>query len=107
MGNPYRGEVDLEIGGVSHVLRLPMGALVDLETAIEAKSLVDLVERFESNRYSSRDLLALLWAGLRGGGWDVSQAELKTMTIDGGLVAATQAAARLLQVTFSLPEEED
>ena len=68
MANPWRGDVALVINGQHHVARLTLGALAELEDALEEGSLIALVERFEGNRFSSRDVLALLGAGLRGGG---------------------------------------
>ena len=48
----------LEINGETHVLRLTLGALAELENALEEPSLIALVERFEGNRFSSRDVPA-------------------------------------------------
>ena len=47
MANPYAGEVALVIDGQRHVLKLTLGALAELESALGADSLVALVERFE------------------------------------------------------------
>jgi hypothetical protein len=69
MVNPYAGEVALVVDGERQVLKLTLGALAELEEALGAGSLVELVERFEGGRYSVRDVLALILAGLRGGGW--------------------------------------
>src|SRR6056297_1841296 len=66
MANPWAGEVALVIGGERHVMRLTLGALAELEAALEQGSLVDLVARFEEGAFSSRDVLALIVAGLRG-----------------------------------------
>ena len=44
-------------------------------------------------------------AGLNGGGWRVGEAELVKARIEGGPLAAAQAAARLLRITFTLPDE--
>jgi hypothetical protein len=54
--------------------KLTLGALAELEAALETGSLLDLVERFEERRFSTRDVLALIVAGLRGGGWQGSAA---------------------------------
>ncbi len=67
MSNPYAGEVTLVIDGQPHVLRLTLGALAELETALGEDTLLALVERFEQGRFSARDVLALIVAGLRGG----------------------------------------
>lgn len=104
MANPWRGEVTLVIDGKSYEARLTLGALAELEAALEADSLVALVERFESNRFSSGDVLALLHAGLRGGGAEIDAERLAHARIEGGPMAAARAAAELLARAFAVPE---
>jgi len=104
MANPYAGEVALVIDGEQRVLKLTLGALAELETALGADSLVALVERFEAGRFSTRDVLALVLAGLRGGGWQGGGGALLTAEIEGGPVAAARVAAQLLARAFALPE---
>ena len=94
----------LEINGETHVLRLTLGALAELENALEEPSLIALVERFEGNHFSSRDVLALLAAGLKGGQCTLSETELLHAEIEGGPMAAARAAAELLARAFVLPE---
>lgn len=105
MANPWAGEVRLVIDGEAHVLKLTLGALAELEAALEAGSLMELVERFEAGCFSSRDLLDLIVAGLRGGGWPGSKADLLAAEIEGGLPGAARAAGALLAHAFSLPGE--
>jgi len=104
MANPYAGEVALVIDGERRALKLTLGALAELETALGADSLVALVERFEAGRFSTRDVLALVLAGLRGGGWRGGAEALLTAEIEGGPVAAARVAAQLLARAFALPE---
>ncbi|WP_439124470.1 gene transfer agent family protein [Marivita sp.] len=100
MANPWRGEVTLVIDGMPHVLRLTLGALAELEAGLAADTLVDLVARFEGSACSSRDVLALIVAGLRGGGWSGTAADLLAAEIEGGPLAAAQVAAELLARAF-------
>ena len=67
MANPWTGEVALVIDGERRVLKLTLGALAELEAGLDTDTLVALVERFEAGGFSSRDVLALIVAGLRGG----------------------------------------
>ncbi len=105
MANPYAGEVAVWLDGQRHVAKLTLGALAELEVALETGSLMDLVERFETRRFTTRDVLALIVAGLRGGGWQGSAADLRTAEIGGGPVEAARAAAELLARAFALPGE--
>ena len=104
MVNPYRGEVALEIDGKTHVLRLTLGALAELESELGEDSLMALVERFEGGAFSARDLAALILAGLRGGGWHGDAQALMRAEIAGGPMGAARAAAQLLARAFVPPE---
>lgn len=103
MANPWTGEVALTLDGERHLLKLTLGALAELEESLDTPSLVDLVERFESGGFSTRDVLALIVAGLRGGGWRGTSADLMTAEIAGGPVEAAKVAGQLLVRAFSLP----
>ena len=103
MANPWAGEVAVWLDGRRHVAKLTLGALAELEATLEAGSLIELVERFEVGRFSTRDVLALLVAGLRGGGWQGEAADLRTVEIGGGPVEAARVAAVLLARAFTGP----
>lgn len=103
MVNPWTGEVALVIDGQRRVMKLTLGALAELEEALDSGSMIELVERFEGGRFSSRDVLALVVAGLRGGGADVAAPDLAHAEIEGGPMAAAQAAAELLARAFMVP----
>ncbi len=103
MANPFAGEVALEIDGRRHVAKLTLGALAELEAALEAGGLIDLVTRFEEGSFTTRDVLALIVAGLRGGGWQGSAADLRCAEVAGGPVTAARLAAELLARAFAAP----
>lgn len=98
--NPWAGEVVVTVDGEERICKLTLGALAELEAGLGTDTLVELVQRFEGNAYSSRDVLALVVAGLRGGGWRGSTADLLTADIAGGPVNAAKAAATLLARAF-------
>ncbi len=93
----------LMINGQPQTMRLTLGALAELEDNLEAGSLVELVQRFESSQFTSRDVLALLAAGLAGGRCDLPADELEHAQIEGGPMAAARAAAELLARAFVVP----
>jgi hypothetical protein len=103
MTNPWRGDVALTINGEQRVMRLTLGALASLEAELGEASLLALVERFESSKFSTRDLLALVSAGLAGGGSGLTPADLAAADIEGGPMAAARAGAQLLARAFVLP----
>jgi hypothetical protein len=93
MANPWAGEVAIVLDGERHLAKLTLGALAELEEALETGSLLDLVQRFEERRFSTRDVLALIVA------------DLLSVEIGGGPVEAARAAAELLARAFALPGE--
>jgi len=86
-------------------MRLTLGALAELETALEADSLLALVERFEKGAFRASDLIRLLLAGLRGGGLLIDQETLMAGQIEGGPLAAAKAGALLLKRAFSVADD--
>ena len=107
MANPWRGEVELVVDGEPRTMRLTLAALAELEARLDSESLIELIGRFETGGFRVRDLIALLVAGLNGGGWAVSESEFVNRGIDGGPLAAAEAAARLLKLTFTVPVEDE
>lgn len=104
MANPWTGDVPIFLNEDRFVMRLTLGALAELEVGLEADSLVAMVERFESGRFSTRDVLAVIVAGLRGGGWTGDIRDLLTAEIEGGPVEAARLAGQLLARAFAFPE---
>ncbi len=102
MANPWTGEVSLTLDGQERVLKLTLGALAELEAALDVGTLIELVERFEGGAFSTRDVLALIVAGLRGGGWQGSATDLLSVEIGGGPVEAARVAGQLLVRAFSV-----
>lgn len=104
MANAWAGEVALTLDGQVHICKLTLGALAELEAVLESGTLVELVERFETGAFSTRDVLALIVAGLRGGGWQGEAGDLLKADIAGGPIEAARIAAELLARAFSLPD---
>lgn len=104
MVNPWAGEVGLRLDGKRHVVKLTLGSLAELEAGLGTGTLIELVERFEAGRFSARDVLMLIVAGLRGGGWEGTADDLLRVEIGGGPVEAARVAAELLARAFTVPE---
>lgn len=104
MANPLAGEVDIVMDGVSYRCKLTLGAMAEMEATMGSESMVDLVARFEAGKFSSRDVMALVVAGLRGGGWAGTTADLLKADIEGGAIGAAKAAALLLVRAFTPPK---
>ena len=105
MANSQRGEIEAMIGGENRTLCLTLGALAELEARLRADDLIGLSKRFEDGRLSARDLVAIIGAGLRGGGNAITDDDLARMSIEGGLKGAAEIAMKLLVITFGESEQ--
>ena len=104
MPNRRRGEVGLELGGKRYTLCLTLGALAELEDAFDAPDLQALAARFAGGRLSGRDLIKLLGVALRGGGHDITDADVGALPLAGGVEPVVEALTACLLVTFGAAE---
>ena len=102
--NPYRGDVEIVINDKPQKMRLTLGALAGLESRLGDDGLLPLIERFEAGDFQTNDLIELLYAGLQGGGWAGTRADLESAKIQGGIVKAAKLTGEMLALAFSLPE---
>ena len=106
MANRHRGEVDAVLDGRRYTLCLTLGALAELEAALGAGDLMGLAQRFGAGRLSAGDAIAVIGAGLRGGGHNIEDAEVAGMRAEGGAAGFAAIVAELLAVTFGGGETE-
>lgn len=102
--NRRRGEIEAVIDGERRILCMTLGALAELETAFGVDNIADLAGRFSGGKVGARDVMAIIAAGLRGGGNVVADADLEDMRVEGGIAGAMRLAARLLDSAFA-PED--
>ena len=106
MVNTIRGEISANLDGKSWVLCLTLGALTELESALEADNLGKLADKFSNGTLRSSDLLKIIAAGLKGGGYELSEQEVAEMRVEGGVSGYVDIAARLLQASFTPHENK-
>jgi hypothetical protein len=106
MANTHRGEIEAKLDGKTFRLCLTLGALAELESAFGDSDMLALATRFESGRLSARDCQRIIGAGLRGAGYEISDADVGAMSADGGVAGFVDIVARLLRATFGGEETE-
>ncbi|UVC10351.1 gene transfer agent family protein [Rhizobium sp. TH2] len=104
--NRVRGEIEAVINGERRILCMTLGALAELETAFGVDNIGDLAGRFSGGRIGIRDVMAIIAAGLRGGGNVIEDGDLGDMRVEGGLGGAVSLAATLLASAFA-PEGQN
>ena len=95
--NTIRGQVSLTLEGQSFPLCLTLGALAEIEAGLKLDRLSDIDARLKQP--CVEDLIIVLCALIRGGGADMSDADLRQMSVNFSDVASaisnTFAAAGL------------
>ena len=99
--NRRRGEIEANIDGERRILCMTLGALAELETALGVDNIADLAGRFAGGKVGTRDVMAIIAAGLRGGGNVIDDSELAGCRVEGGIGVAIDLAARLLESAFA------
>jgi hypothetical protein len=105
MANRHRGEIDAELDGKTYRLCLTLAALAELEAAFGAGDMLALAARFETGRIAAREVRTIIAAGLRGAGYDISDADVGHMRAEGGAAGFVDIVARLLQATFGVADK--
>lgn len=107
MINPLRGEIEATLDGKPYTLCLTLGALASLEQALDVKNLGALSTKFANGSLSATELIAILEAGLAGGGNDMSALNVEAMKADGSISGYVDIVARLLSATFTPQNQTD
>lgn len=100
MVNRQRGEVEGNLDGRTWTLCLTLGALAELEAALETGDLMGLARRFGDGSLTARDAIRIIGAGLRGAGNDVSDEAVASMRAEGGAAGYVAIVGALLAATF-------
>src|SRR5690242_1470349 len=98
MANVRRGEVELTLGGRTHLLRLTLNALAEIEAGLGVDGLATLGRRLAAGGLRSADLLVMVAAALRAGGADLDDAEVGDLVAAEDVPRIAEALASLLAV---------
>ena len=91
MPNRIRGEAELNAGGRTYRLLLTLGALAEIEDGLGLENLSEVAARLKTVR--AADLAVVAASLLRGGGHDLSPADVLRLPCDlGTLIAAVTRA---------------
>jgi hypothetical protein len=102
MTNTNPGASSLIANGEKFVMRLTLGALSEIESGLGIKNLADLGKKLTS--VNASDLAVLAAALLRGGGHDVTPADVMRLPTDiGSIIAAVTDALSAIGVTKTAP----
>jgi Phage tail tube protein, GTA-gp10 len=91
MPNTIRGDSEFVAGNTRYTMRLTLGALADIEHALGVASLSDIAARLKT--LATSDIAAVASALLRGGGHNISAADVLALDCDLGSIVRAVAGA--------------
>jgi hypothetical protein len=96
--NAQRGEIAIDLSGVSLVLRPSFTALAQMEQQ-SGVGLVALAQRFASGQFNLTDCVAVIEAGVRGAG-QTPPADLGDRLIQAGLLAVAAKVTAFIEAAL-------
>jgi len=100
LANRARADVAFSHNGKDYTLRLDFDALEKLSGAL-SRSIFTIAASIAEGGCKPGEVLAIIHAGLGGGGHDVSEADAKAMVLELGLLRAFKLAADVLLVALA------
>lgn len=94
--NPHRGEVSVELGGVSHTARPTYTAILAYESEL-GRSSSELMMRFSAGVFMLRDIVAILHACITAGGAKLTPQQLGELVVEGGQTEFLKPCGYLLR----------
>jgi hypothetical protein len=91
MTNTARGETSFLANGEKFVMRLTLGALAEIESGLSLTNLSSIADRLK--QLSSSDIAVIAAALLRGGGHDVTAADVMRIPADVGTIVGAVSDA--------------
>jgi hypothetical protein len=104
--NQHRGEVSVELSGVSHTARPTYQAILAYEQET-GRSSSELMMRFSAGVFTLREIVAILHACLTAGGLKLSHQQLGEQVVDGGQTEFLKPCGYLLRNALTGGKQPD
>ena len=95
MANPFRGELQLSLGGETYKTRMTVDGCMQAEAAC-GQSLVRITSRLREGDLSVMEIAQVLTPAFKGGGNNVDQAKVARMIYEAGIVDGMRVCAEVL-----------
>ena len=95
MTNPFRGELQVNLGGKSYKTRITVEGCMQIEGAC-GMSLVKLATRLSEGELTISDVANIITPAMRGGGNNTDIPAVAKMVYEAGLTEGLRVAAELL-----------
>lgn len=94
--NPHRGEVEVVLSGRPFLMRPNYAAIVEFET-VTGFGAVELFNRIHEGRYTHRDIVAIVAAGVKAIDPRATDKKVGEMLVDTGVLNVIPAVAMFLE----------
>jgi len=95
MTNPLKGQVEVKLGDKTYKARLTIEAIIGIEETLNI-GLLKLAQQMSQGDVRIGQVVGVLLPALRGGGNDLTQADIIKLVQDAGIVASTTVVANLI-----------
>lgn len=106
MANRIRGEVEIVLAGQSYLMRPSFGGLAEIEDK-SGLDLLALAIKLGNNKTAIKDLVAVIYGGMKGAGSALSYEEVGELVVDEGVTKVAKPVAQFLSMALSGAKESD
>ncbi len=106
MANTIRGELDIELNGSTYKTKLNLNSIMVLERNL-GRSLIKTTQDLTNGDLPLSELIQVLQTALKGGGNELSDADIKRLVWDAGYVNALGAVANILTNSLMGGDEDE
>lgn len=99
--NPQRNELTIKLGDKSFLVRPTFGFIVEVEEYFDSPLTTLVLEKLQTGKIKALELAAIIAAGVRGAGKEVSDEEIQEAIAAAGTVVSIDAILPLLMNAFS------
>ena len=95
MTNPFRGELEVNLGNKTYKTRMTVDSLIRLETSL-GQSIVQLTQKLSAGHLSFSELSFIIQSALKGGGNDIKENEINQLIYESGITEGLRVCGELL-----------
>ena len=95
MTNPFRGELEVNLGNKKYKTRMTVDSLIRLETSLN-QSIVQLTQKLSEGHLSFTELSFIIQSALKGGGNDIKENEINQLIYQSGITEGMRVCGELL-----------
>ena len=95
MANPFRGELQVSLGGKTYKTRMTVDGCMQAEVAC-GQSLVRIATKLSEGDLTVMEIISVLTPAFKGGGNDVDNKKMATIVYESGLAEGMRACGEIL-----------